>query len=173
MGNENIEKLMAFMLDQQTRFASKIGQLEDILGQAEDIIVRLAKGTLDRVEATDRRVDNIDERISALVDSQMRTEENVKKTDENLRNLIAVVDRYLSEGRNGDSTISISLFRLRLFTKSPESCWHRAKPATRISTRGAGGSVKSRTPAEMLGRGPPLGWSEAEPQDNNPTLSFV
>ena len=95
MGNENIEKLMEFMLEQQGRFASKIGQLEDILGQLEDIVVRLAKGTLDRVEATDGRVDNIDKRISALVDSQVRT-------DENLRNLIAIVDRYLKESRNGN-----------------------------------------------------------------------
>ena len=102
MGNENIEKLMEFMLEQQGRFASKIGQLEDILGQLEDIVVRLAKGTLDRVAATDGRVDDIDKRISALVDSQVHTEENVKKTDQNLRNLIAVVDRYLSEGRNGN-----------------------------------------------------------------------
>jgi len=95
MGNENIEKLMEFMLDQQGRFASKIGQLEDILGQLEDIVVRLAKGTLDRVEATDGRVDNIDKRISALVDSQVRTEQNLKT-------LIAVVDRYLSKGGNGN-----------------------------------------------------------------------
>jgi len=102
MSNENIEKLMEFMLEQQSRFASKIGQLEDILGQMEDIVVRLAKGTLDRVEATDGRVDDIDERISALVDSQVRTEGNVKKTDENLRSLIAIVDRYLSERRDGN-----------------------------------------------------------------------
>jgi hypothetical protein len=95
MGNENIEKLMEFMLEQQGRFSSKIGQLEDILGQLEDIVVRLAKGTLDRVEATDGRVDNVDKKISALVDSQTRT-------DENLRNLIAVLDRYLSEDENGN-----------------------------------------------------------------------
>ena len=73
------------------------------MGQLEDIVVRLAKATLDRFEATDARVDDIDERISALVDSQVRTEENVKKTDESLRSLIAVVDRYFSEGRNGNS----------------------------------------------------------------------
>ena len=96
MADENIEKQMEFIIEQQAQFASKMGQLEDI-------VVRLAKATLDRFEATDERVDDIDERISALVDSQVRTEENVKKTDENLRGLIAVVDRYFSEGRNGNS----------------------------------------------------------------------
>ena len=44
----------------------------------------------------------MDERIAALINSQIHTEENVKKTDEHLRNLIAVVDRYFSEGRNGN-----------------------------------------------------------------------
>ena len=96
MSNEEFEKKAEFIVEQQAQFAAKIGQLEDI-------VTRLAKATLDRVEATDKRVDDIDERISALVDSQMQTEENVKKTDENLRNLIAVVDRYFSEGRNGKS----------------------------------------------------------------------
>lgn len=96
MSNEEFEKKAEFIIDQQAQFAAKIGQLEDI-------VVRLAQGTLDRFEATDKRIDDVDEKIAALVDSQMRTEENVKKTDEALRNLIAVVDRYFSEGRNGKS----------------------------------------------------------------------
>jgi len=36
----------------------------------------------------------VNAKINTLVDSQIRTEEN-------LRNLVAVVDRYSSEGRNG------------------------------------------------------------------------
>ena len=96
MADESIEKRMEFIIEQQAQFASKLGQLEDL-------VVRLAKATLDRFEATDKRADDVDERISALVDSQVRTEENVKRTDENLRTLIAVVDRYFSEGRNGNS----------------------------------------------------------------------
>lgn len=96
MSNEEFEKKAEFIVEQQVQFAAKIGQLEDI-------VARLAKATLDRFEVTDKRVDDIDSRISALVDSQMRTEENVRKTDESLRNLIAVVDRYFSEGRNGKS----------------------------------------------------------------------
>ena len=102
MGSENIEKQMEFILEHQAQFTARMGQLEDL-------VVRLARGTLERFEATDARVDDVDERISALVDSQIRTEENVKeteanvkKTDESLRRLIAVVDRYFSEGRNGN-----------------------------------------------------------------------
>jgi ABC-type transporter Mla subunit MlaD len=96
MTNEEFERKAEFIVEQQAQLVAKMGQLEDI-------VARLAKATLDRFEATDKRVNDIDERISALVNAQIRTEENVKKTDENLRNLIAVVDRYFSEGRNGQS----------------------------------------------------------------------
>jgi hypothetical protein len=109
MGNENIERQMEFIVEHQAQSTARMGQLENL-------VVRLARGPLERFEATDARVDDVDERISALVDSQIRseedvkkpqenvrtTEENVKKTDESLRRLIAVVDRYFSEGRNGN-----------------------------------------------------------------------
>ena len=96
MANEEFEKKVEFIVDQQAQFASQMGQLEDI-------VARLAKAALGRFEAGDKRVDEIEERITALVNSQIQTEENLKKTDEALRNLIAVVDRYFSERRNGES----------------------------------------------------------------------
>lgn len=89
MSNEESEKKMEFILEQQANFASDIGQLKDIVTQ-------LARATLNRFEATDQRIDDVDVRIAALVGSQIQTEENLK-------NLIAVVDRYFSEGRNGKS----------------------------------------------------------------------
>jgi hypothetical protein len=104
LASENIERQMEFILEQQAQGAVRIAQLEDI-------VVRFAQATRDRFEANDQRADDLDAKIAALVDSQMRTEENVRKTEENvnktdesLRNLMAVVDRYFSEGRNGNST---------------------------------------------------------------------
>ena len=94
MSNGDFEKKAEFIVGQQAQFASQIGQLEDL-------VTRLAKATIDRFQISDPRVDEKDERIAALINSQIHTEENVKKTDEHLRNLIAVVDRYFSEGRNG------------------------------------------------------------------------
>jgi ABC-type transporter Mla subunit MlaD len=89
MTNEEFEKKMEFILDQQAQFASDIGQLKDV-------VARLANSSLKRFE-------DVDERIAALVDSQMKLTESQARTDENLRNLIAVVDRYFSEGQDGKS----------------------------------------------------------------------
>jgi septal ring factor EnvC (AmiA/AmiB activator) len=103
MTNEELEKKIEFIVEQQAQFTADIQKLQESQARTDQIVNRLATATLNRFEATDKQVDDIDERISALVDSQVRTEGNVKKTDENLRNLIAVVDRYFSEGRNGSS----------------------------------------------------------------------
>jgi hypothetical protein len=51
-------------------------------------VARLANVTLEGFK-------DVNAKINALVDSQIRT-------DENLRDLVAVVDRYFSEGRNGE-----------------------------------------------------------------------
>ena len=93
MSNEDFERKADFIVQQQAQFASQIGQLEDV-------VARLAQATVDRFHISDERVE-MDQRIAALINSQIQTEENVKKTDEHLRNLIAIVDRYFSEGRNG------------------------------------------------------------------------
>jgi ABC-type transporter Mla subunit MlaD len=89
MNNEEFEKKMGFILEQQAQFASDIGELKDV-------VARLANASL-------KRFDDVDEKIAALVNSQIRLTESQSHTDENLRNLISVVDRYFSEGRNGKS----------------------------------------------------------------------
>lgn len=97
MARENIERQMEFILEEQARGAARLGQLEDI-------VVRFAQATRDRFEANDQRANELDEKFAALINSQMHTEESMRKTDEKLKNLISVVDRYFSEGRNGNST---------------------------------------------------------------------
>jgi septal ring factor EnvC (AmiA/AmiB activator) len=95
MTNEEFEKRMEFVLEQQAQFTSDIQQLretqtqtEHVVAQTVEIVARLANGTLEGFK-------DVNAKINALVDSQIRT-------DENLRNLIAVVDRYFTEGRNGN-----------------------------------------------------------------------
>jgi len=87
MSNEEVDQRIAFIIEQQAQFASDIQQLREVQLQTEQIVARLAGATLEGFK-------DVNAKINALVDSQIRT-------DENLRNLVAVVDRYFSEGRNG------------------------------------------------------------------------
>jgi ElaB/YqjD/DUF883 family membrane-anchored ribosome-binding protein len=101
MTNEEFEKQMEFIVEQQAQFTSDIQQLREAQAQlqatqaqTEQLVGRLASVTLEGFK-------DVNAKIDALVDSQVRLTESQSRTDENLKNLIAVVDRYLSEGRNG------------------------------------------------------------------------
>src|SRR4051812_23251963 len=93
---DKIQKQMEFIVEQQAQFASDIGQLKDI-------VARLANTSLQRIE-------NLENKVSALVDAQIKTEGNLSTlaeaqvhTDERLNAFISVVERYISNDRNGDS----------------------------------------------------------------------
>ncbi|PYS79406.1 MAG: hypothetical protein DMF66_02885 [Acidobacteria bacterium] len=101
MTNEEIQRTMEFILNQQAQFTVNIQKLQesqaktdDRFNQLEDLVTRLAAATMKGFE-------DVNAKINALVDAQMRTDENVKRTDEAVRNLTAVVDRYFRERRNG------------------------------------------------------------------------
>ena len=87
MSNEEFERKMAFIVEQQAQFAADIQQLQATQAQTESVVGRLANATL-------AGFNDVNAKMESLVDAQIRT-------DETLRNLIAVVDRYFSEGRNG------------------------------------------------------------------------
>lgn len=99
MANDDFERKMEFIVEQQAQFAAKFGQLEDI-------VARLANATLTRFEVleekTAKRFENLDEKIAALVNSQIKTEEIVRATSQSVNNLTAVVDQYF-RNRNGKS----------------------------------------------------------------------
>ena len=101
MNNEELERKMAFIVDQQAQFAADIQQMRGVQEQlqatqlqTENVVGRLAYATLEGFR-------DVNTKIDALVDSQIKLTASQTQTDENLRNLIAVVDRYFSEGRNG------------------------------------------------------------------------
>lgn len=94
MTNEEFEKRMEFILEQQAQFSADIQQLREAQAQTESIVARLANGTLEAFN-------DVNAKISVLVDSQINLTEAQSRTDENIKNLIAVVDRYFTEGRNG------------------------------------------------------------------------
>ncbi len=93
MSNEELERKMEFIVNQQVQFAVDIQQLretqartEQNLQDTQQLVNRLAAATLEGFK-------DVNAKIDALVDSQMRTEENI-------RNLTAVIDHYFRE-RNG------------------------------------------------------------------------
>ena len=86
------------------------GRLEDLL-----LLIKLAQSTDERMDESNGRMDVFDEKMNKFSDGMNQfgnkmNEFGVKmnvlvdaqiRTDENIRNLLAVVDRYYSEGRNG------------------------------------------------------------------------
>ena len=122
MTNEEFERRMDFLLNQQAVFDSGMQQLresharlEAAHAQTQDLLTRsvnvmfagfnevnakinvLVDRQIKLTEAqtlTDGVVRNLSAKVDALVDSQIRTEQN-------LRNLSDVVDRHIREGRNG------------------------------------------------------------------------
>lgn len=101
MSNEEFERKMAFIVDQQAQFAADIHQLQTTQAQTENVVARLAHATLTGFS-------DVNAKMEALVDSQIRAGAKIEalvdsqtRTDESLRNLIAVVDSYFSEGRSG------------------------------------------------------------------------
>ena len=94
MNNEEFERKMSFIVEQQAQFAVDIQQMRELQAQTENVVGRLAHATLEGFREVNAKIDS-------LVDSQIRLTESQTLTDENLKNLIAVVDRYFSEGRNG------------------------------------------------------------------------
>jgi hypothetical protein len=117
MTNEEMQRMMDFILEQQAQLTAKQQRAEERANRTDEIIVRISR-TVDRLAtATVGRFssmsEELDAKFAALVDSQMRTEEFVRrlsergeKTDEAVRNLTDVVDRHLRDHRNGERDVS-------------------------------------------------------------------
>jgi ABC-type transporter Mla subunit MlaD len=113
--DDKIRKQMEFILNQQAQFAADMGQLQEKHGQLqeahrqlENIVGRLATTTLEGFEGlvdaqirTEENISTLTERVTALAEAQTHTDERLRDTDERLNTLINVVERHISEGRNG------------------------------------------------------------------------
>ncbi len=92
MSNEEVDRRIAFIIEQQAQFAADIHQLREVQEQTDQVVARLANVTLEGFK-------DVNAKINALVDSQITLTEAQARTDINIGNLITVVDRYFSEGR--------------------------------------------------------------------------
>ena len=100
MNNEEFDRKLAFIVEQQAQFASDIQQLQESQAQTAATVGEIGEVVTRLANVTHTGFTEINAKINALVDAQIRTEESLYRTDENLRNFITVVDRRFSEGRN-------------------------------------------------------------------------
>ncbi|MBI2817577.1 MAG: hypothetical protein HYX72_11615 [Acidobacteria bacterium] len=122
MTNEEFERKIEFIVNQQAQFASDIQQLRDSHKQTDELLTRLVNVTFTGFSEVNAKIDAlVDGQIRLtdgqirLTDAQARTDEAVRnlsakldtladsqiRTEANLRNLSDVVDRHIREGRNG------------------------------------------------------------------------
>ena len=101
--SDEMEKKMEFIVEQLADLTAK-------QQQTDSVVNRLANASLNRIE----RIENVlgalaeaqvktEQNVSALATAQLHTDKKLSETDERLNSLINVVERYISEGRNGNS----------------------------------------------------------------------
>ncbi len=103
MSNEEFEKRMEFIVEQQAQFTIDIQKLRESQAQTDGVVARLAHVVNEGFKDVNAKIDTLVDSHIRLAEAQAHTDASLALTDEKLRNLIAVVDRYFSEGRNGKS----------------------------------------------------------------------
>jgi hypothetical protein len=103
MSNEEINKKIEFIIEQQAQFTANIQEHDARFTQLEELVTRLATATLKGFKDVNAKIDALVDSQIRLTDAQSRLAESQADTDEKLKNLISVVDRYFSERRNGES----------------------------------------------------------------------
>jgi len=86
MTNEELEKAMQFILEQQAQFAANQQQLDVRVTRLETNMAEMA-----------RAQSHMNEVVAVMADTHRHTEEKLDA-------FIGVLERYISEGRNGRAT---------------------------------------------------------------------
>jgi hypothetical protein len=109
MSNEEFDRKMAFIVEQQAQFASDIQRLQESQARTDQVVAQTGEIVTRLANVTHVGFTEVNAKINALVDSQIHT-------DENLRNLVVVVDRYLVKA------IMATASRIRNAIQQPISC---------------------------------------------------
>jgi ATP-dependent RNA circularization protein (DNA/RNA ligase family) len=111
MTPEEMERAIVFLLDHHAKFAAELQQSrEDMqiiretqrefqsqLGKLGEAVIALT-GMVGRIAEAQIRTDT---RVAELAEAQFKTDEQVTEIAGRLNDFIVVVERYISEGRNG------------------------------------------------------------------------
>jgi hypothetical protein len=101
---EEMERTMAFIVGQQAQINITIDRLSEKVNRNSDgISALLAISEIQAAEIRDLTTSTRDlrESIQAPADRQREGDERGRQTDEHLNALINIVERHISEGRNG------------------------------------------------------------------------
>ena len=78
MSNEEIERKMAFIVEQQAQFASDIQRLQESQARTDQVVAQTGEIVARLANVTHVGFNEVNAKINALVDSQIRTEENLR-----------------------------------------------------------------------------------------------
>jgi acyl-[acyl carrier protein]--UDP-N-acetylglucosamine O-acyltransferase len=95
MTNEEIQRVMEFIIKQQESFSENMGQMLELHGQSEKRISRLETATVNLYNATtelNRAQKTLTERMAELAEAQAHTDQRVN-----------VLIDIIEQGRNGES----------------------------------------------------------------------
>ena len=101
MTNEEFDRKIEFLLNQQAKLDSDMQRLEAAHTFTAEALTRLIEtvGSLATVMFEGFKV--LDNKIQALAESQKLMTETQKRTDESLRNLAELIERHIREGHHG------------------------------------------------------------------------
>ena len=102
MNDEERQRMMDFILQQQAQFAVGMQRLEEADARASLRLDRLERTVVLMARQFRRERKDLRERIVALVDAQVRTEEITRRNSEAINALTKVVDDKNRNG-NGDA----------------------------------------------------------------------
>lgn len=99
MTNEEIQRTMDFIIKQQESFAESMEKADSRMNRLEGAFVSLFNMVAETAKAQSEltgKVGSLAEKIEALAEAQANT-------DDRLNIFITTVERYISDGRNGES----------------------------------------------------------------------
>src|SRR5215813_2958084 len=110
MNNEEFDRKMAFIVEQQARFASDIQQLQESQARTDQVVAQIGDVVTRLANVTHAGFTEVNAKINALIDAQIRTEENIarleKNTEENIGRLEKNVARLEKNVARTDENIA-------------------------------------------------------------------
>jgi len=103
MTNEEMQKAMEFILNQQAQASAKIDALADAQKESQSRFDERWGRTEEGIRALLSIAEIHEREIATLGEKIAQVSENGRATDERLNALIKTVERQINEGRNGKS----------------------------------------------------------------------